>query len=54
MGTLIVKAIKFVNLCRLMISSKQEEVLRVLDLIAKKENNSLDGLFASIHIVPQK
>ena len=54
MGTLIIKTVQFVDLCRLVVSSQEEEVLGILDLVAEEEDDGLDGLLAPVDIVPQK
>ena len=47
----VVKAIDSVYLCALVITSEQEEVLRVLDFIAEHHTYGFNRLFASINIV---
>ena len=42
MGTLIIKAIKLVDFRRLVVSPQEEEVLGVLDLVAKEEHDGFD------------
>jgi hypothetical protein len=37
-----------------MITSEQKEVLRILDLVAQKEKNSLETLLASVDIISKK
>ena len=54
MGTLIIKTVQFVDLCRLVVSPQEEEVFGVLDLVAEEEDDGLDGLLAPVDIVPQK
>jgi len=36
------------------VPSQDEEIFRVLDLVCEEETNGLQGLFASIDIVPKK
>lgn len=50
----IVKAINFVELAALMITPQQEEVERVFDLVGHQQTEALQGLFAPVHVVPQK
>ena len=50
----IIEAVDSINLCAFMIASKKEEVLRILDLIAEKETNRLDGLFSSVDVVAKE
>lgn len=54
MLTLIVKAIKFIYFCGLVISPQKEEVLGILDLVSKQKDNSLDRLLASIDIISKE
>ena len=37
-----------------MISSKQEKILWVFDLVGEQETNGLQTLFASIHVITQE
>lgn len=37
-----------------MVASQQKEVLGILELVGKKKADSLQRLFASVHIVPQE
>ena len=37
-----------------MVSTKEEEVLWVLNLVRQEETGTLNGVLATIHIVPQK
>ena len=50
----IIEAVDSINLCAFMIASKKEEVLRILDLIAEKETNRLDGLLSSVDVVAKE
>jgi hypothetical protein len=51
---LIVETINAVNRGTLVVTSKDEKVFWVLNLICEKETNSLERLFASIYIISQK
>jgi len=48
---LIIETIDSVNRSALVITSEQEEVLRVLNFIGEEQANSLQALLASVHIV---
>ena len=37
-----------------MISSQQEKVFRVLDLVAEEKNNRFDGLFPAVNVVAEE
>lgn len=37
-----------------MVSSQQEEVLRILDLVSQKKADSLEGLFTSVYIISEE
>lgn len=52
--TLIVKAIDAVDGGTLVVAPQEEEVLRVLDFVSQQKAYSLQGLFASVHIVPKE
>ena len=43
-----------IDSCTFVVPSKQEEALRILYFICKKETYSFKALFASIHIVAEK
>jgi len=51
---LIVEAIDSANRGRLMVSPQEEKVLRVLDLVRKKQANRLQRLLAPINIIAQE
>ena len=51
---LIIEAIDSVDLGTLVVTSKQEEVLRVLDFVAKKETDCFNGLLSTIDVVSQE
>jgi len=36
------------------ISSQQEKVFRVLDLVAEEKNNRFDGLFPAVNVVAEE
>jgi len=48
---LIIEAIDSVDGSTLMVPSKHEEVLWVLDLVCKKKADVLQRLFSSVHII---
>jgi hypothetical protein len=52
--TLIIKPVNAVDLGALVVTTKQEEVLRVLDFVAEKETYCLDGLLSSVDVVSQE
>jgi hypothetical protein len=52
--TLIIKTVNAVDLGALVVTTKQEEVLRVLDFVAEKEAYCLDGLLSSVDVVSQE
>lgn len=47
----VVESVNSVNGSALVIASKQEEVLRVLDFVGEQKTNGFQTLFASIYIV---
>lgn len=51
---LIVETIDSVNTSTFVVSSQQEEVLGILDLVGKEQAHSLERLFASVHVVTQE
>ncbi len=51
---LVIEAVDSVDLSTLVVSSKQEEVLRVLDFVAKEETDCFNGLFSTIDVVSQE
>ncbi len=51
---LIVKAINSVDLGTLVVSSQQEEVLRVLDFVAEQKTDCFNGLLSSIDVIAQE
>ena len=52
--TLFIESINSINTIRFMISSKNEEIVRIFDFISKKETYCLKVLFASVNIVSHK
>jgi len=50
----VVKSINSVDLGAFVVTSEEEEVLRVLDLVAHHQSNSFDRLFASVNVVTQE
>ena len=51
---LIVEAVDSVDLGAFMVASKKEKVLRVLDLIAEQQRNSLNTLLSSVDVVSKE
>ena len=49
--TLVVKSIDTVDRSTLMVTTKNEEVLRILNLVRKQEADGLERLLASIDVV---
>lgn len=54
MLTLVVEAVKLVDLRGLVVAPQQEEVLGVLDLVGQQQHDGLDRLLPAVHIVPQE
>ena len=52
--TLIVESVNTVNAGALVVSTKNEEVLGVLDLVREEKANSLETLLATVDIVPEE
>ena len=52
--TLVIKSVRLVLPGTLMISSQQEEVFGIFDLVSQQKRYGLHRLFASINIVTQK
>lgn len=50
----IVEAVDPVDGRAFVVSSKDEEIFRVLDLVRQKQADCLQGLFASIHVVAEE
>jgi len=48
---LVVEAVNTVDGGALVVSSEEEEVLRVLDLVGQEQANGLQALLASVHVV---
>ena len=51
---LIVETINTIDLCTLVVTSEQEEVLWIFDFVAKEQGHSLNRLLASIDIVSKE
>ncbi len=51
---LVIEAIDSVDLSALVVTSQQEEVLRVLDFVAKEETDCFNGLLSTIDVVSQE
>ena len=51
---LIKKTVDAVYRSTLMVSSKQEEVMWILDLVAHHEAHCLDALICTVHVITQK
>ena len=52
--TLIIEAIYSVNGGALVVSPQQKEVFWVFDLVGQQQADGLQGLFASVYVVPQE
>lgn len=52
--TLVVEAVYSVNRGALMVSSQQKEVFWVFDLVSQQQTDGLQGLLASVYVVPQE
>jgi len=52
--TLIVKSVNPINPRTLVVAPKNEEVLRVLDLVRKQQTDDLQGLLPTVHVVTQE
>jgi hypothetical protein len=51
---LVIKAINAVDLPALVISTQQEKVLFVLQLVGKQQNNRLEALFAAVNVITKE
>ena len=51
---LVVKSVNTIDLTAFVVTSKQEEVLLKLDLVGQQQDDSLEGLLASVDVVAQK
>ena len=51
---LVIETVNTVDLCALVVTSQQEEVFRVLDLITEKQCDSLDRLLATVDVVTEE
>jgi len=51
---LIVKTVNSINRCTLMVSTKQEEVFWILDLVCKQETHGLERLLSTVNIVAKE
>lgn len=51
---LIVESIDSIDGGTFVVSSQEEEVLRILDLVSQEQANSLKGLLASVHIIAEE
>ena len=49
--TFVIEAVDPVNRGALVVTPKDEEVLRVLDLVCQQEADGLEALFSSVHII---
>ena len=52
--TLIIESIYSVDACTFVVSSEEEEILGILDLVGQKEANGLHRLLPSVNIVPKE
>ena len=51
---LIIETVDSIDLGTLVIASKQEEILRILDFVAKEKANSFDGLLSTVNVVSEE
>ena len=51
---LVIESIDPVDACTLVVPTKEEEVLRVLDLVRQQQTDGLERLFAPVDIVTQE
>jgi hypothetical protein len=51
---LVIESINSIDGSALVISSEEEKVLWVLDLVGEEETNSLQALLSSVHIISQE
>ncbi len=54
MLTFVVKSVDAVDAGTLVVASKQEEVLRVLDLISEQQADGLERLLSPVDVVAQE
>ena len=52
--TFVIEPVDSVNTGAFVVASQQKEVFWVLDFVCEQETNGLQGLLASIHVVPKK
>lgn len=52
--TLVVEAVNSVNTSTLVVSSEDEEVFRVLDLVREQQTDSLEGLLSTVDVVAEE
>jgi len=52
--TLVVKAVDAVDRCALMIATKDEKVLRILDFVRKEQADGLERLLATVNIITKE
>lgn len=52
--TFIVESVNSVDTRALMVTSKDEKVLRVLDLVSQEQADRLEGLLASVNVIAKE
>jgi hypothetical protein len=52
--TLVVEAINAIDGCALMVSTQDEEILRVLNLVGEEQTNGFQRLLSSVHVVTKE
>lgn len=52
--TFVIKAVNSIYTCTLVVAPKDEEVLRIFDLVCQKQANSLKRLLASVYVVAKE
>jgi len=51
---LVVETVDSIDLCTFVIASQKEEVLGILDFVAEKKANGLDGLLSTVNVVTKE
>ena len=51
---LVVETVNSIDLCTFVIASQKEEVLGILDFVAEKKANGLNGLLSAVNVVTKE
>jgi hypothetical protein len=51
---LVVETIDTIDRCAFVVSSEQEEILRILDFVCEEEADSLEGLLSTINVIAKE